>query len=97
MYRVLATGGKAIVVSYSKPAFKEIFFRNKVDIEMAEQLIAQKLSSLPNYPTQDQVNNAFGDVHDVILATFIIVQNGKLQRITFNVLYVEPGSFDLLL
>ena len=82
MYRVLGPGGKAIMVSYSKPAFEGIFLRNGVDKEMAESLIAQKLSSLPNCLTQDQVNNAFEDLYDVILATFIIDQNGKLQQIT---------------
>ena len=79
MYRVLAPGGKAIVVSYSKPAFEGIFLRNGVDKEMVETLIAQKLRSLPNYPSQDQVNNAFQDLYDVIQTAFILDQNGKLQ------------------
>ena len=81
MYRVLAPGGKAIMVSYSKPAFEGIFLRNGVDKEIVETLIAQKLRSLPNYPTQDQVNDAFGDLHDVIQTAFILDHSGKLQRV----------------
>ena len=37
---------------------------------------------LPNYPTQDQINDAFEDLHDVIQAPFIVDQNGQLQRVT---------------
>ena len=81
MYRVLAPVGKAIVVSYSKPAFKGIFLRNGIDKVAVENLIMQKLSNLPNYPSQDQVNDAFEDLHDVIQTAFILDQNGKLQRV----------------
>ena len=46
-----------------------------------ETLIAQKLRSLPNYSTQDQVNDTFGDLHDVIQTAFILDHSGKLQRV----------------
>ena len=82
MYRVLAPGGKAMVVSYSRPAFEGLFLRNGVDKAMVETLIAQKLKHLPNYPSQDQVNDAFKDLHDIIQTPFILDQNGKLQRVT---------------
>ena len=81
MYRVLAPGGKAMVVSYSRPAFEGIFLRNRVDKEKLQNLIAQKLRSLPSYPTQDQVNDAFEGLHDIIQTSFILDDNGKLQRV----------------
>ena len=52
MYRVLAPGGKAMVVSYSRPAFEGIFLRNGVDKVKVQNLIAQKLRSLPRSYTR---------------------------------------------
>ena len=81
MYRVLAPGGKAMMVSYSAAASKELMLRKGADQMIVEELIAQKLIGLPNYPSQDQVNNAFEDLHDVLEAIFNIDQNGKLKRV----------------
>ena len=74
-------GGKAIVVSYSRPVYEGMFLRNGVDKEKVQNLIAQKLRSLPSHPTQDQVNDAFEDLYDVIQTSFILDDNGKLQRV----------------
>ena len=82
MYRVLTPGGKAMMVSYSASASKELILRKGANRMIVEKLIAQKLISLPNYPSQDQVNNAFEDLHDVLETFFNIDQNGKLQRVT---------------
>ena len=82
MYRVLAPGGKAMMVCHSRHAFEGIFLRNGADQVMVEKQIAKKLLVLPNYPTQDQINDAFEDFHDVIQAPFTVDQNGQLQSIT---------------
>ena len=81
MYRVLAPGGKAIVVSHTKAAFTGTYLRNGVDQMMVEKQIARKLTNLPAYPSQDQINHAFKDFNDLVYTTFIIDQNGQLQRI----------------
>ena len=59
MYRVLAPGGKAMMVCYSRHAFEGMFLRNGADQVMVGKQIANKLLILPNYPTQDQINDAF--------------------------------------
>ena len=82
LHRVLAPGGKAMIVSYSRPAFEGIFLRDGADQAVVENQIAKKLLVLPNYPTQDQINDAFEDLHDVIHAPLTVDQNGQLQRVT---------------
>ena len=82
MHRVLAPGGKAMVVCNSKPGFKKMFLRSKANQEMVENLVAQKLVDLPKYPSQDQVNDAFKDPHDIIQAPLILDQNGHLKQVT---------------
>ena len=82
MYRVLVPGGKAMMVCYARHAFEGIFLRDGADQVMVEKNIAKKLLILPNYPTQDQINDAFEDLHDVIQAPFTVDQNGELQSIT---------------
>ena len=81
MYRVLAPGGKAMVVSHTKAAFTGTYLRNGVDQMMVEKQIARKLMNLPAYPSQDQINHAFKDFSDLVFKIFIIDQNGQLQRI----------------
>ena len=81
MYRILAPGGKAMVVSYTKAAFAGMYLRNGVDRVMTEKQIARKLTNLPAYPSQDQINHAFKDLSDLVQTPFIIDQNGQLQRI----------------
>ena len=81
MYRVLAPGGKAMVLSYTKAAFAGMYLRNGVDRAMMEKQIARKLTNLPAYPSQDQINHTFKDLNDIVQTPFIIDQNGQLQRI----------------
>ena len=82
MYRVLAPGGKAMMVCYSRPAFGRIFLRDGADKVVVEKQIAKKLLILPNSPTQEEINDAFEDLHDVLHAPFTTDQNGQLQRVT---------------
>lgn len=83
MHRVLVPGGKAMMVCISKPAFERMFLKNGADRGMVEKEIESKLSSLKSYPLQDEINNEFKDLSDIIQAFFTIDNNnGRLQRIT---------------
>ena len=82
MYRILSPGGKAMVVSYTKAAFARIYLRNGVDRVMVEEQIARKLTNLPKYPSQDQINDGFKTLINLVQTPFILDQNGQLQRIT---------------
>jgi len=46
---------------------------------MMENQIAKKLMTLPSYPSQDEINDAF---QDLVQVPFTLDQNGKLQRIS---------------
>ena len=48
---------------------------------MANQ-ITRKLINLLSYPSQDQLNDAFKDLHDVLQVFFTLGHTGELQRIT---------------
>ena len=82
MYRILAPGGKAMMVSHTKAAFLGIYLRNGVDRVTVEEQIAKTLTSLPKYPSQDQINDGFKTLIDLVLVPFTLDQNGRLQRIT---------------
>ena len=82
MHRVLRPGGKAMVVCISKPAFERMFLKNGADQVMVEKKIESKLSSFKSYPSQDEINDEFEELSDIIQAFFTLDSNGRLQRIT---------------
>ena len=82
MYRILAPGGKAVMVSYSEPAFEQLHLTKGADRVLVENQIKIKLTNLPCFPSQDQLNDAFIDLHDVLQVFFTLDLNDKLQRIT---------------
>ena len=84
MHRVLRPGGKAMMVCISKPAFERMFLKNGADqLQVTvEKKIESKLSSLKSYPSQDEINDKFKDLSDIIQAFFTLDSNGRLQRIT---------------
>ena len=82
MYRILAPVGKAMMVSNTKAAFARIYLRNGVDRVTVEEQIARTLMNLPKYPSQDQINDGFKTLIDLVFGSFTLDQNGRLQRIT---------------
>ena len=49
---------------------------------MVEEKIARTLMNLPKYPSQDQINDGFKTLIDLVQIPFTLDQNGRLQRIT---------------
>ena len=80
--RILALGGKAMMVSHTKAAFAEIYLRKGVDRVTVEGQISRTLMNLPKYPSQDQINDGFKTLIDLVFESFTLDQNGQLQRIT---------------
>ena len=80
--RVLIPGGKAAVINFRTSVFDKIFLSIGADQGMIEAKIEKKLLELPSYPSLDEINNAFKDLTEVIIAYFTLDQNGRLQRIT---------------
>jgi len=71
-----------MIVSYTKLAFERMILRNGVNQVLVENQIARKLMTLPSYPSQDEINDTFQDLDDVVQVPFTLDQNGKLQRIS---------------
>ena len=82
IYRVLTPGGKAVVNCVPKPAFEKMILRSGADRVSVEKKIAEKLMNLTAYPSQDEINDSFQDLDDVIEVFFAPDENGHLKRIT---------------
>ena len=82
IYRVLIPGGKAVVNCIPKVVFKEMMLKSGADRVLVEKKIAEKLMKLAAYPSQDEINDAFQDLDEIIEVNFTLDENGYLQRIT---------------
>ena len=82
MYRVLVASGKAVVNCITKFACEKMALRSGADRVLVEKKIAEKLMNLAAYPSQDEINDSFQDLDDVIEVFFALDVNGCLKRIT---------------
>ena len=82
IYRVLTPGGKAVVNCAPKPAFEKMILRSGANRVSVEKKIAEKLMNLTAYPSQDEINDSFQELDDVIEVFFAPDENGHLKRIT---------------
>ena len=83
LHRVLAPGGKAIVINFSTPAFDKLYVTKEADRLTAEKEIDEKLVSLSTNPKYDEIYSAFVGMKDVLQATFAIdKESGRLFRVT---------------
>ena len=64
-----------------KAAFEKPIIRSG-GINIIGEKIAKTLSSLTNYPSKDEINNAFEDLPDLIHVFITLDENSCLQRIT---------------
>ena len=60
------------MVSHSEPAFEQMHLTKRADRALVENQLERKLMSLPYFPSQDQLNDAFVDLHDVIHVFFTL-------------------------
>ena len=77
LYRVLAPGGKAILLTKTDWCQSRLYTSFGADPTTVENKIAEILSSLPKNPTTTQVREAFkGDI-DIYVATFAVDATGN--------------------
>jgi len=81
LHRVLAPGGKAIVVSISK---LHTFFTAGADTLSLNMKIQSKISSFKKRPTNEEINEAFSDLSEIIRITFALDETGSLYQVTGN-------------
>ena len=83
LHRVLAPGGKAMVVNNFSPAFERLFIAQGADQTAVDNDIAKRLMNLTiSHPSKEEVNNAFQDLHELLHGFFTCDENGHLQKIT---------------
>ena len=82
LYRVLAPGGKAIVINFSNPAFDTLLVAKGADRSEVEKEINKKLASFSTNPQYDEICSAFNDMNEVLLVTFALNKDGRLFRVT---------------
>lgn len=83
LHRVLAPGGKGIVINFSKPAFDKLYITKEADRSAVEKEIDEKLATLPTNPKYDEICSAFIGMKDVLVTTFAInAETDRLFRVT---------------
>ena len=82
LHRVLAPGGKAMVVNNFSPAFERLFIAQGADQIVVDNDIGKRLMNLTSYPAKEEVNNAFQDLHELLHGFFTCDDHGCLQKIT---------------
>ena len=76
--RVLVPGGKALVLNLSNPAFQILSLITGADEVAVKEKIDQALKSLPNFPSQYQINKAFGELKEVLRGCFAKDEQGSV-------------------
>ena len=82
LYRVLAPGGKAVLLFPDDWCHIKLYTRIDADPAIVEDEITQILSTVPRYPTTAQVTEAFKNARDILIACLMVDQNGKLFHVT---------------
>ena len=80
LYRVLVPGGKALVLNLSKSAFQDVLIDGASEAVVQEK-IDQILADLPDQPTQQQINEALQNLHDVVCVCFEYTKSGSLVHV----------------
>ena len=76
--RVLVPGGKALVLNLSNPAFQTLSLITGVGEVAVKEKIDQAIKSLPNFPSQHQINKAFGELKEVLRGCFAKDEQGSV-------------------
>ena len=82
LHRVLTPGGKAVVISIAKTMFESMFVNAGVNRALLEETMQSVLAKLPKNPTNEQINEKFADLDDLVMAAFALDEGGRLYRIT---------------
>ena len=72
LYRVLATGGKAVLLAHTDWSHSKLYIKNKADLMSTEDSVAEILTPLPKYPNTAQVAEAFRDTDDILTTCFVL-------------------------
>ena len=81
LHRVLVPGGKALVLNHSSPVYQRMYLTEGAKEEVVQKKIDQILACIPDHPTQQQINEAFEDLHEVVCVCFAYNKNGSMFQV----------------
>jgi len=79
LYRVLAPGGKALLLIPTDWSHSRLYTRIEADPTTVEDNITKTLATIPKYPTTAQVTKAFKDTNDILVTCFAVDASGTLR------------------
>ena len=82
LYRVLARGGKAVVLNFARSAFDVMFLTDSCNQVAIEKRVETALSTLPCYPSNQQINEILAEFHEIVISMFALDKTGRLYRVT---------------
>ena len=91
LHRVLAPGGKAILLIPSDWGNSGLYTKIEADPAIVEKEITQILETVPRHPTTAQVIKAFENADDILVACFAVDNGGNLFHIK-NINHVKHGQ-----
>jgi len=80
--RVLAPGGKAILLMHTDWSHSNLCTKKKVDPATTQVNIAEILTTLPKYPNTAQIGEAFPHNHNIVTTYFTPDNTGNLVHVT---------------
>jgi len=82
LYRVLAPGGKAVLLVHTDWSHSKLYTKKKVGPAAVEYSVAQILRRLPKYPNTAQVAEAFRHTDDILTICFALDKTGSIFYVT---------------
>ena len=82
LYRVLAPGGKAVLLAHTDWSHSKLYIKNKADLMSTEDSVAEILTTLPKYPNTAQVADVFRDTDDILTTCFALNKVGNIFHVT---------------
>ena len=81
LYRVLAPGGKAVLLIPTDWSHSRLYTRIEADPTTVEDDIAKTLATIPKYPTTAQVTEALKDSDDILVTCFAVDARGDIFHV----------------
>lgn len=82
LYRVLAPGGKAILLIPTDWSHSRLYTKIDADPVTVENNITEILAKIPKNPTTAQVTEAFKDSDDILVTCFAVDNEGEIFHVT---------------
>ena len=81
LHRVLAPGGKALVLNLSNPIYQETYLTDGANKAVVQKKTDDIVACLPSHPSHQQLNEAFADLHEVVSMCFAYNKNDSLFHV----------------